>query len=168
LVILITFAWSRIGFYSRDGQDARPATNSRLANVPSEVGPATLLAKPIGVISSVATETPQPSVAQQDSPAVQEQKDQNHSRDPTEQESVKLENVGNKNQLPPREVYQISAVSFLRSRPTADVQIIDTLQPGTRVAIINRAGEFFRIRSLGDEKVSGFVHREDAFFERVP
>jgi hypothetical protein len=51
--------------------------------------------------------------------------------------------------------------------PTADAEIIKTLQPGTRIAVTSRSGEYFRVRSLSEEKISGFVHREDAFFERI-
>lgn len=64
------------------------------------------------------------------------------------------------------EIYRVTGASFVRNKPTADAEIIETLQPGIRVAILSRSGEYLRVRSLGKVKVLGFVHREDAFFER--
>jgi hypothetical protein len=65
------------------------------------------------------------------------------------------------------EIYRVSGASFVRNKPTADAEIIDTLEPGARVAILSRSREYLRVRSLGEVKVLGFVHREDAFFERI-
>src|SRR5262245_19323107 len=65
------------------------------------------------------------------------------------------------------ELYRVSGASFVRNKPTDNAEIIDTLQPGVRIAIINKSGQYFRVRSLGERSVSGFVHKEDAFFERI-
>jgi cytoskeletal protein RodZ len=65
------------------------------------------------------------------------------------------------------EIYRVSGASFVRNKPTANAEIIDTLQPGVRIAIIDRFGEYYRVSSLGERTVFGFVHKEDAFFERV-
>ena len=62
-------------------------------------------------------------------------------------------------------VFRVSATSFLRNRPAADAEIIDSLRPGIRVEVTNLGGEYFRVRALGNENVHGFVHKEDAFFE---
>jgi hypothetical protein len=62
-------------------------------------------------------------------------------------------------------VFRVSATSFLRNRPAADAEIIDSLRPGIRVEVTNVGGEYFRVRELGNENVHGFVHKEDAFFE---
>ncbi len=56
--------------------------------------------------------------------------------------------------------------SFVRAKPTDDAAIIATLEPGTRITIAGRTGEYFRINSLGAETIHGYVHKEDAFFER--
>jgi general secretion pathway protein A len=56
--------------------------------------------------------------------------------------------------------------SFVRARPTSNAEIIATLEPGANINIAGRSGEYFQVRSLGREPVAGFVHREDAFFER--
>ena len=56
--------------------------------------------------------------------------------------------------------------SFVRAKPTADAAIIATLEPGARITVTGRIGEYYRIRSLGTEPIRGYVHKEDAFFER--
>lgn len=56
--------------------------------------------------------------------------------------------------------------SFVRAKPTADAVIIATLEPGARITVTGRTGEYYRIRSLGTEVIRGYVHKEDAFFER--
>jgi general secretion pathway protein A len=66
---------------------------------------------------------------------------------------------------PSHAVLRVSATSFLRDRPAADAEIIDSLRPGIRVEVTNVGGEYFRVRALGNENVQGFVHKEDAFFE---
>jgi len=57
--------------------------------------------------------------------------------------------------------------SFVRAKPSNSAPIIATLEPGTRITVAGRTGEYYRIRSLGpDEPIRGYVHKEDAFFER--
>jgi general secretion pathway protein A len=56
--------------------------------------------------------------------------------------------------------------SFVRAKPTANAAIIATLKPGTHITVAGRTGEYFRIHSLGAETIRGYVHKEDAFFER--
>ena len=65
------------------------------------------------------------------------------------------------------ESYRVTGASFVRKEPTAYANIIETLQPGVRIAILDRSGEYYHVRSLGAHTVSGFVHRQDAFFERI-
>ena len=55
--------------------------------------------------------------------------------------------------------------SFVRDEPTSKAEIIATLRPGARVRLVGRKGDYWQIRSLEPEAVSGYVHREDAFFE---
>jgi hypothetical protein len=74
---------------------------------------------------------------------------------------------------PPREDRQenaenflVAGASFVRSQPTSNAEIIATLKPGTRINVAGRTGEYYRVRSLGRETIRGYVHKEDAFFER--
>ena len=61
--------------------------------------------------------------------------------------------------------FLVSEGTFLRNKPTANADIIDTLRPGIRVEVIGRGGEFLHVRTLGDDTVRGYVHVDDAFFE---
>jgi general secretion pathway protein A len=60
----------------------------------------------------------------------------------------------------------VAGTSFVRSKPTSTAEIIATLEPGTRVNIAGRTGSYYRLRSIGTETIRGYVHEEDAFFER--
>jgi Bacterial SH3 domain len=57
--------------------------------------------------------------------------------------------------------------SFVRDKPRSDANITGTLEPGTRIKIQSKTGDYFRVRSLDRDPISGYVHREDAFFEPV-
>jgi type II secretory pathway predicted ATPase ExeA len=61
--------------------------------------------------------------------------------------------------------FSVIANSFVRGKPTADADVIATLRPGTRIQVVRRLGEYLQIRSLETEAISGYVHKEDAFFE---
>ena len=63
--------------------------------------------------------------------------------------------------------YRVFDASFVRDKPRSDANITGTLEPGTRIKVQSKAGDYFRIRSLDKEPISGYVHREDAFFEPV-
>jgi len=63
--------------------------------------------------------------------------------------------------------YVVAAASFVRNNPAANADVIATLEPGTRINATRYSGDYFRVRSLGNEPIRGYVHREDAFFERV-
>jgi hypothetical protein len=63
--------------------------------------------------------------------------------------------------------FEVVQNSFLRAKPASDAAITATLPPGTWVKIESRSGEYLRVRSLNDAGVVGYVHREDAFFERI-
>ncbi|HKY08025.1 MAG TPA: SH3 domain-containing protein, partial [Candidatus Binatia bacterium] len=56
--------------------------------------------------------------------------------------------------------------SFVRARPSAGAPIIETLSPGTSINVAGRTGDYYQIRSLGTNPIRGYIHREDAFFER--
>ena len=65
------------------------------------------------------------------------------------------------------ENYLVAAASFVRNNPASNADVIATLAPGTRINVTRYSGDYFRVRSLGDERIHGYVHREDAFFERI-
>ena len=62
--------------------------------------------------------------------------------------------------------FQVVQDSFLRDKPESDATIT-TLPPGTRVRVESKNGDYLRVRSLSDPGLRGYVHREDAFFERI-
>jgi general secretion pathway protein A len=61
--------------------------------------------------------------------------------------------------------YRVFDASFVRDKPRSDANITGMLEPGTRIKIQSKTGDYFRVRSLDREPISGYVHREDAFFE---
>jgi hypothetical protein len=61
------------------------------------------------------------------------------------------------------------STSFVRSRARADGKIIASLPPGTQVKVISVRGNYFRVEAeVEHQKIRGYVHRQDAFFERIP
>ncbi|HEX2228603.1 MAG TPA: AAA family ATPase [Candidatus Binatia bacterium] len=72
---------------------------------------------------------------------------------------------GNRIEDTPKTV-RVIADSLLRKRPSASAEIIGTLEPGSRVTVLAKAGDFYQVRSLDNSPIRGYVHREDAFFER--
>jgi general secretion pathway protein A len=62
-------------------------------------------------------------------------------------------------------VFRVFAGSFVRDKPRSDAVITAILKPGTRIEIVSKVGNYFRVRSLAKGLVIGYVHREDAFFE---
>ena len=62
--------------------------------------------------------------------------------------------------------FEVVGASFVRNQPSSDADIIATLEPGTRVVVARRNSEYYWVRSMGTEPIRGYVHREDAFFER--
>jgi general secretion pathway protein A len=58
--------------------------------------------------------------------------------------------------------------SFMRNTPRSDAKIIATLESGTEVKVLSRRGNYFRVQATVDgQPLRGYVHREDAFFERI-
>jgi hypothetical protein len=70
---------------------------------------------------------------------------------------------------PKERIYRVSDASFVRDRPRSDANITGMLEPGTRIKVQSKTGDYFRVRSLDRDRepISGFVHREDAFFEPI-
>jgi len=65
--------------------------------------------------------------------------------------------------------YRVVDTSFVRDKPRSDANITGTLEPGTRIKVQSKTGDYFRVRSLDRDRelISGYVHQEDAFFEPV-
>ena len=63
--------------------------------------------------------------------------------------------------------FEVVKNSFLRDKPGSSAAIIATFEPGTWVRVESKSGEYFRVRSLNDDSVRGYVHQDDAFFERI-
>jgi general secretion pathway protein A len=63
--------------------------------------------------------------------------------------------------------FEVVEDSFVRDKPQTNAEITTTLRPGTWVYVESKNGEYFRIRSLNDPGVRGYVHEEDAFFARI-
>ena len=62
--------------------------------------------------------------------------------------------------------FEVVQDSFLRDKPESDAAIT-TLPTGTRIRIESKNGDYLRVRSLDDPGLRGYVHRQDAFFERI-
>jgi general secretion pathway protein A len=62
--------------------------------------------------------------------------------------------------------FEVVQDSFLRDKPESDAAVT-ILPTGTRIRVEGKSGEYLRVRSLNDPGLRGYVHREDAFFERV-
>jgi general secretion pathway protein A len=62
--------------------------------------------------------------------------------------------------------FEVVQDSFLRDKPESDATVT-ILPTGTRIRVESKSGEYLRVRSLSDPQLRGYVHREDAFFERV-
>jgi hypothetical protein len=61
--------------------------------------------------------------------------------------------------------FEVVDNSFVRDNPQSNATVIATLRPGTQLRVESKTGEYFRIRSLNDPEVIGYVHEEDAFFQ---
>jgi hypothetical protein len=58
--------------------------------------------------------------------------------------------------------------SFVRNSPRSDAKVIATLVSGTELKVLSKRGDYFRVQAILDgQMIRGYVHREDAFFERV-
>jgi general secretion pathway protein A len=61
--------------------------------------------------------------------------------------------------------FKVIDVSFVRDQPRSNAHITGALEPGSRVRVQSKTGDYYRVRSLDKQAISGYVHREDAFFE---
>ena len=164
LMILVMSAWGFIMFYpqQRNGTGSTVSQREKIKADPVHTPP-----EKTRVENKAVTKEPfQRAPASIPSLAVAE-KNEKWNDLAGAKEPVEGPRVGEVESPASEQIYRVSGSSFLRNKPTADAEIIETLQPGTRIAVTSRSGEYFRVRSLSEEKISGFVHREDAFFERI-
>jgi general secretion pathway protein A len=63
--------------------------------------------------------------------------------------------------------YLVVDDSFVRKQPTSEADILTTLHAGTRIQLVDRRGDYMQIRSRERGIAEGYVHKEDAFFERL-
>ena len=164
LMVLVMSAWSFIMFYpqQRNGTGSTVTRREKIKAEPVHTPP-----EKTRVENKAVTKEPfQRAPASIPSLAVAEKNEKRNDLAGAK-EPVEGPRVGEVESPASEQIYRVSGSSFLRNKPTADAEIIETLQPGTRIAVTSRSGEYFCVRSLSEEKISGFVHREDAFFERI-
>ena len=169
LMILVVVAGGLAVFYPRQHVPAVPGIKKYVENSRAELRTVPAPTKPTQVDTNrVAEDGPRlASNSPPPSPVVQQDRDQKDAGTAKRQNRAEVANVDTLVRPESQQIYRVSGPSFLRNRPTANAEIVVTLQPGIRIAIISRSGEYFRVRSLGDANVFGFVHKEDAFFERI-
>ena len=165
LMVLVALGWGLVAFNPWGHKAVTPAIDSQVANSLSATRPVVVVEKPIEEIGAeIEISLPASTSPPHSSPIPK-----NTARNDVgvQKQMVERENARNIVQPRRQQIYRVTAASFLRSRPAADAEIIETLQPGTRIAVA-RSGEYFRVRSLADDRISGFMHKEDAFFELIP
>ena len=67
---------------------------------------------------------------------------------------------------PPAVTFEVVGTSIVRDKPSDKAKIIGDLEPGSRVTVLAESRDYFHVRSLDDQSIRGYVHREDAFFRR--
>ncbi|HXV79971.1 MAG TPA: AAA family ATPase [Candidatus Binatia bacterium] len=88
--------------------------------------------------------------------------------DPPETERLQLDRKTTSKRETPSLLgnFEVIQDSFLRDKP-GSATTITILPPGTRIRVERRDGDYFRVHSLDEPELRGYVHREDAFFERI-
>jgi type II secretory pathway predicted ATPase ExeA len=166
LMILVVGSWSFVMFYPQQRNGTGLVVTRHENSSPRKADPVHPRAETTHVKNrGVAKERSQPATASMPSRAVAEWNEKQNDLAGAK-EQIDDPSVSKAESLASDEIYRVSGASFVRNKPTADADIIDTLKPGIRVAILSRSREYLHVRSLGEAKVLGFVHREDAFFER--
>jgi type II secretory pathway predicted ATPase ExeA len=166
LMVLVVLAAGLTVFYPRQHEAAAPGGGH--VETLSAANTAAVPAMPVDDVrnETMVEERSQLELASL-SPSLPVPEDSDQNRDtPKKQNIVEVGKSATTTRPATQEIYRVSGPSFLRNRPTADAEIIESLRPGTRVAVTSRSGEYYLVRSLDDKTVSGFVHKEDAFFER--
>jgi hypothetical protein len=187
LTVLGGFLYSRRGAFSdftSSSNIAAPATNGRnemdqakLATQALEPKPSTIHPQP--TLPAPRTETVSVPNENVSTARLKEATNGRRAEEKVTAQQVPTAPIAPENKKsapPPREDRQenassaqdflVAGASFVRSQPTSNAEIIATLKPGTRINVAGRTGEYYRVRSLGTETIRGYVHKEDAFFER--
>jgi type II secretory pathway predicted ATPase ExeA len=165
LLILIFSAWGLVAIDSKHRELSRSDVSGGNEERSSNAAVLAVPDMPIDRMSheSALTKQLQPELVSHQDPDLL----QVHSDQPTvAAENGKVAINRKVVQEPSAEIYRVTGPVILRNTPTADAEIITTIEPETRVAVTRMSNDYFRVRSLADERISGFVHREDAFFER--
>ncbi len=66
----------------------------------------------------------------------------------------------------PAVTLEVVGISIVRDKPNDKATIIGDLEPGSRVTVLAEYRDYFHVRSLDNQSIRGYVHREDAFFRR--
>lgn len=137
--------------------DSRSAESLRA--IPGHAAPSapTLLAVPIDRVQASDPQSVNPPVVQQPDHASMVA-----AKLPAKTSDDPAKNV----EKAQRANYVVVSRSFVRASPTSSAAIVATLEPGVDINVAGQTGEYFRIRAAGADPITGYVHREDAFFER--
>ena len=66
----------------------------------------------------------------------------------------------------PAVTLEVVGTSIVRDKPSDIAKIVGDLEPGSRVSVLAVSRDYFHVRSLENQSIRGYVHREDAFFRR--
>jgi general secretion pathway protein A len=172
LIVLVGMAAGLAVFYPRQ-RDAAVPGKRYAENLSRETNKTAAPAMPVDNVKNnvdvsdkkLAEAPPQPALAAPP-PSLDVSENRDQDRDTQKTQTV-VEGADIAKTTPEsQDIYRVTGASFLRRKPTANAEIIETLHPGMRIVVTNRSGEYLSVRSF-DGKVSGFVHKEDAFFERL-
>ena len=159
LMTAVVLAWSLASSWTLQPQVAVSShTNDSVIEVRNVVPDLALTPAPVNTGGQSAAIMPQAPVgAIPDSAVPAAEQPENAQRPPVAARKI----------TPPRapREFRVITGTFLRNKPTADAEIIETLRPGLRVTVSGHGGDFLRVRSLGEDRVQGYVHVDDAFFE---
>jgi type II secretory pathway predicted ATPase ExeA len=176
----------RLDYYPFDRKEAAKSASGRedestprqlLTRITRILG-AIVLLSPAGVFfyshdMGLSASGPQTNVAQDEmtkTTAVKEMAIAKHAS--TDPSAFQVEKSGqllhDRKQRPPSKSKELFVIgpSFVRAAPSPNAEIIGTLPPGTRIQVTGPTREYYGVRSRGTTTIRGYVHKEDAFFER--
>jgi general secretion pathway protein A len=145
-------------------QDGAAQLDRRHVQVTASRGAGFLLGGPIG--DTVVEPRMEPKQPQASPPSIDSESLKRETPVTTSGELDKQTQSEAKNKTKERSgTLRVYDASFVRDKPRSDANITATLEPGTRIKVQSKTGDYFRVRSLDREPITGYVHREDAFFE---
>ncbi len=148
-------------------QDGAARLNRHHVQVTASRGSEFVLESPNGdslVFSRIEPQKPRASSPRVDSRSLKSETALATSRDLDKQTPSEAKNKTKERSLSSGTL-RVYDASFVRDKPRSDANITGTLEPGTRIRVQSKTGDYFHVRSLDREPISGYVHREDAFFE---